>query len=238
MIRGHPLTAIIPVRGGSRGIPGKNLKRLGRDTLLERAIKLARHSPWVERILVSTDNVEMYEIARQHQAAAPSLRPAHLASDTATTLAVVEDLIETTPIKSGFLLLLQATSPLRTLADLDALCRAFEADSRAEAMVSLCAHDEPRPEKLQKLDENGFVRPYLGTRYEGPRQVLPQPLAFNGAFYLISREAFLREKSFLPARTRPFMMPPERSANLDSPADWLITRTMVEAGLWPLEELD
>jgi CMP-N-acetylneuraminic acid synthetase len=236
MIREAPVAAIIPVRGGSKGIPGKNLRRIGKDTLLERAIKLGLRSPWVDRVIVSTDHPEMHAIAQRYGVASPTLRPADLASDAATTAAVVEHVIVECEIASGYLLLLQATAPLRTLADLDALCRRFAA-SDADAIVSLAVHDEPRPEKLKRF-EAGYVAPYGGQSTEGPRQALPQPYRLNGAFYLISLAAFLREKRFMPARTLGFVMPPERSHNLDSLTDWQILEAMIAAGHWRAEEYD
>ncbi|PLX33212.1 MAG: hypothetical protein C0605_16765, partial [Hyphomicrobiales bacterium] len=236
MIKNRPVTAIIPVRGGSKGIPRKNLLRLGRDTLLERAIKLGRHSPRVERIVVSTDDPEMHDIAGRYGAAAPVLRPAHLGGDDVTTVDVVCDLIESADIEPGYLLLLQATSPLRTLADLERMCAEFEAGD-APASVSLSLHEEPHPAKMRVLDQ-GLVKPFLGAGFEGPRQQLPPVYAFNGAFYLIDRDAFLTHKSFLPDGTMGFVMPPERSANLDTMTDWHILQAMVEKGYWPLEELD
>lgn len=236
MLGGAPVTAIVPVRGGSRGIPGKNLRRIGNDTLLERAIKIGLRSRWVDRVIVSTDDPEMHAVAASHGVASPSLRPAHLADDAAKTGAVVEHLVAECGIAEGCLLLLQATAPLRTLADLDQLCRIFER-SDADAIVSLVAHDEPRPEKLKRIID-GRVVPYLADNYEGPRQALPQPYALNGAFYLISLDAFLREKGFLPQRTVAYEMPPERSHNLDSITDWQILEAMLKAGYWTLEEYD
>lgn len=234
MIRRQPLTAIVPVRGGSRGIPGKNLRRIGADTLLERAIKLGLRSPWVDRVIVSTDDPEMYSVAKRYGAASPALRPAHLATETATTVAVVQHLVAECMIAEGFLLLLQATAPLRTLADLDGLCQRYE-ERDADAIVSLVAIDEPRPEKLKRISGE-HVFPYFANAYEGPRQSLPQPYALNGAFYLISLEAFLREGGFLPRSTLAYVMPPERSHNLDTITDWNILEAMVRAGHWAVEE--
>jgi CMP-N-acetylneuraminic acid synthetase len=235
MIRGEPVTAIIPVRGGSKGIPHKNLRRIGGLSLLERAILTGKNAPRVERVIVSTDDPEMHAVAQSHGVASPSLRPAVLATDTAPAKAVIEHVIRECQIERGFLLLLQATAPLRTLADLDGLCRAYEA-SEADAAVSVAVLDEPRPEKLKRI-ENGWLRPYIGDGFEGPRQALPQPYALNGAFYLIGRDTFLREGKFLPERTLAYIMPPERSHNLDSMTDWQIFEAMVKAGHWKLEDL-
>ncbi|NJM29189.1 MAG: acylneuraminate cytidylyltransferase family protein [Rhizobiales bacterium] len=235
MLRGQPVTAIIPVRGGSKGIPRKNLRQIAGRSLLERAIALGKATKRVDRMIVSTDDLEMQAVARKHGVASPSLRPAGLATDTATAKSVVEHVIEECGIENGYVLLLQATSPLRTLGDLEGLINAFEA-SDADAAVSVAAHDEPRPEKLKRI-EDGWLRPYMGDGFEGPRQSLPQPYALNGAFYLVSLDAFRREGRFIPKRTLPFVMPQERSHNLDSLTDWQILEAMVQAGHWKLEDL-
>ncbi|NUZ05240.1 cytidylyltransferase domain-containing protein [Piscinibacter koreensis] len=236
MLRGEPLTAIIPVRGGSRGIPGKNLRPVaGGDSLLERAIKLANRGAAIDRVIVSTDDPAMHAIATRHGVQSPTLRPAHLADDTATTLAVVDHVLAECGVDRGALLILQATSPFRTLADLDAVCRLY-ASSDADAVVSLAEVDEPRPEKLKRLVD-GYVAPYLGSGFEGPRQALPQPLRLNGAFYLVGLDAFRRERSFLPRATLPYLMPDARSHNLDSSTDWQVMEAMIAAGHWRLEDV-
>lgn len=237
MIKNQPLTAVIPVRGGSKGIPGKNLYRLGRDTLLERTIKLAQRCRYVDRVLVSTDHPEMYAIAQAYGAAAPGLRPAALATDGAKTVDVVLNLIESAPILEGYVLLLQVTSPLRTLADLNDLCRTFDAaEPAAEGIVSLSRHDAPHPDKIQKIDENNFVASYLGKESMVARQLLPEVYSLNGAFYLTHRDVLIQRGTFMPARTLPFVMPMERSLNLDGPMDLFLLEALYEKGRIVLEE--
>ncbi len=82
------------------------------------------------------------------------------------------------------------------------------------------------------------MSPISQSGFEGPRQALPQPYRLNGAFYLISLEAFRRERRFIPKFTIPFLMPEERSHNLDSMTDWNIMEAMIAAGHWALEEYD
>jgi CMP-N,N'-diacetyllegionaminic acid synthase len=237
MLRGQQVTVVIPVRGGSKGIPGKNLYRLGRDTLLERTIKIAKLCPYVDRVLVSTDNQEMYDIAQRY-AAAPALRPAELATDNAKTVDVVLNLIETAPIESGWVLLLQVTSPLRTLGDLNDFCRTFDqAAPSVEAIVSLVQHDSPHPDKIQKV-ENGLVLSYLGKESMVARQLLPPVYALNGAFYLTHRETILSRGTFMPPRTLPFVMPEERSVNLDTMSDVYVLEAMLQRGVYSLEEYE
>lgn len=234
MIRGAPLTAIIPVRGGSKGIPRKNIRSVGGYSLLERTIKFARNSPRIDRIIVTTDDSEMYQVATRYGVQSPSLRPADLASDSATMDSVFEHVLQECAVNEGYLLILQVTSPFRRLGDLEGLCAAYE-QSQAEAIVSLVAIDEPRPEKM-KLIVGGHIVPYIAGGFEGPRQALPQPYRLNGAFYLISLGAFRRERRFIPKDSIPFVMPDERSHNLDSMTDWNIMEAMIAAGHWMLEE--
>jgi CMP-N,N'-diacetyllegionaminic acid synthase len=232
----HPtITAIIPARAGSKGIPGKNLWSHRGVSLLARAIRLGQHCDRVERVIVSTDSAEMQAIALAEGAECPRLRPSELANDTATSAAVVRHVIDDMAVTSEHLLLLQVTSPLRTLADCEAFLDAYLNDKPA-ASASVVKLDEPRPEKLKKL-EQGILKSYLSTHYEGPRQALPQPFALNGAFYVIGREVFLREGRFLPEATTGFEMPPERSHNLDSKQDLQVLQAMLDAGHWKLEDL-
>lgn len=234
MIRSAQVTAIIPVRGGSKGIARKNLLELDGDTLLERTIKFAKASALIERTIVTTDDQEMYEIAQRHGVAAPDLRPDDLAGDEATSDAVVAHLIEQAEIAPGLLLLLQVTTPLRTLADLDRLAREFEATGDADAAVSLCRYEGSHPAKMLQID-HGTIAPFLERTYTGPRQALPDVYVLNGAFYLIDRDVFVKERSFLPARTMPFVMESSHSANLDTPEDWQILQAMLAQGHWTAE---
>lgn len=236
MLNGKPVHAIVPARAGSKGIPGKNLYKLGKYTLLERAIRLARSSHYVDSVTVSTDDPEMLRMARECGATAPSLRPAQLASDSALTVDVVLHVMQESGIKDAYILLLQTTSPLRTLADLDGLCSAFAARcSEADAIVSLTRHDDPHPAKIQKL-VGGYVQSYLGGNGGVPRQSLPEVYRFNGAFYLVDSDIIAAQRTLLPARTLPYLMPAERSINLDHTLDLILLEALVEKGLVTVED--
>lgn len=226
MIRDDHLTAIIPARRGSKGIPSKNLYRIQGETLVERAIRLVLRSQQVDRVLVTTDDPETYELAQNLNAAPPSLRPAELASDTARTIDAVSHVIKDAEIKSGYILLLQVTTPLRTDADLKNILHEFEADPEAEAIVSVVQHDSPHPEKIMKMDGQ-YITTYIGNNPSVPRQTLPKVFALNGAFYLTSLEVIKSQGTFLPRKTIAYTMPPERSINLDGPLDILLLEALL-----------
>ena len=226
MIRNEPLTAIIPARGGSKGVPRKNLYRIEGETLVERAIRLGRASGRVDRVLVTTDDPEIYEIAKALDAAPPSLRPKAFATHQATTIDAVHHLIEDAEVTGGYLLLLQPTSPLRRVDDLQSLCARLEANLDADAIVSVVRHDTPHPHKIMKIDGR-YLRSFLGTLASVPRQSLPIVYALNGAFYLTPHRIVMEQRTFMPERTLPFEMPPERSVNLDGPLDVLLLEALL-----------
>jgi CMP-N,N'-diacetyllegionaminic acid synthase len=232
MIRGRQLTAIIPVRGGSKGIPGKNLHRVGND-------KLAKRCSYIDRVFVSTDHPEMYVISQKYGVAMPLPRPADLATDRAKTVDVVLQAMDATAITDGYVVLIQATSPLRTLEDLNGFCKAFDEDaSGGRAIVTVVRHDAPHPDKIQKV-EGGFVSSYLGKDSMVARQTLPEVYSLNGAFYLTDIVQLRSSKSFMPhGATLPYVMPHERSINLDNMFDVQMMDALLEKGILKAEDYD
>ena len=147
-------------------------------------------------------------------------------------------MIESEGIDSGWILLLQVTSPLRTLNDLNNFCRSFDNDiHRSDAAVSLVKFDSPHPDKIQKI-ENGLVKSYLGKESMVARQSLPNVYALNGAFYIAHHDILFTNRTFMPLRTMPFIMPEERSVNLDTMADVYMLEAMLARGLYKIEEYD
>ncbi len=238
MLNGKKVYAVIPVRGGSKGIPRKNLYRLGKDTLLERTIKQGLLCNYVDQVVVSTDDPEMYGVSRLYKVNAPTLRPPCLATDTAKTVDVILHLIQELNIQDAYILLLQTTAPLRTLEDMNTLFKVFEENlDKADAIVSLTAHDDPHPDKIQKIVD-GFVTSYLGHESMVPRQALPKVYRLNGAFYLTHSDIVCEQKTFMPKKTIPFLMPKEKCVNLDGMMDMYLLQTIVEKGIVQLEEYD
>lgn len=237
MINSQPVIAFIPARGGSKGIPGKNLRRVGADTLLERTIKQGLLCPYVDQVIVSTDDEEMFRIAKMNNVAAPELRPDYLASDDAKTIDVILFTLEEMKIESGYVLLLQTTTPLRTLEDINTLCESFEKENNAEAVVSVSPIGSSHPDKMQKI-ENGYLMSYLGKDSHVPRQSLPDVYDLNGACYLTHIDILKNKKTFIPEKTRPFIMPAERSVNLDTMFDWYLLEKLIDEKVVTVEEYD
>jgi len=224
MINGKKVYAIIPVRGGSKGIPGKNLYKLGNETILERAIRQAKSCSHIDQVIVSTDDPQMYEISKKHGVNAPGLRPDSLATSNAKTIDVIFHLLNELKIKDSYILLLQVTSPLRNNEDFENIFKLIT-ENKADSVVSVTAHDDPHPYKIQKI-ENGYLKSFLGYESMVPRQELPKVYRLNGAFYLTDTNTLLSKKSFFTDKTMPYLMPEERSINLDTKMDLLLLKAI------------
>lgn len=221
--RGTGVVAIIPARSGSKGLPGKNLRRVGGLPLIAHAILLARSSREVERCVVSTDSEAIAEVARRYGAEVPFLRPAELAQDDTPgeepVIHAVCWLAEHDHYCPGYVLLLQPTSPLRALEDITAAIHLARC-KRADGVVSVaCA--KPHPYWTKVVADDGRVKSFLHANGAGltRRQALPPVYAVNGAIYLAKRQVLLERRTWYTDKTYAYVMPPERSLDIDSAWD-------------------
>lgn len=229
MFDGKKVLALVPARGGSKGLPGKNVKDLGGKPLIAWSIEAGLGSAFVDEVAVSTDAEEIAEAARRWGARVPFLRPAELATDGAKSIDVALHALDWYArggIEFGYLLLLQPTSPLRTARDVDAAF-ALLSERKGKGVVSVCA-TEHHPWWSNVLPEDGclgeFLRPEL---LAASRQQLPPFYRLNGAIYLADT-AYLRQgKAFLGKETFAFIMPPERSVDIDSALDFDLADVLV-----------
>jgi CMP-N,N'-diacetyllegionaminic acid synthase len=219
------LLALIPARGGSKGIPRKNIRSFCGKPLLQWSIDAAVATTCVDQVVVSTDDPEIAEIAKACGAEVPFLRPAELASDTAPGIAPVLHALEQLP-KVTDVLLLQPTSPLRTSADIEAILVMRE-ETGSESAVSLtpCAK---HPAWSYTLSQDQQLETLLQLDGSHCRQQLPPAYVLNGALYLASRDFLLREQAFIREDTVGYVMPAERSVDIDTPLDWQLAEFLME----------
>ncbi|CUH82399.1 cytidylyltransferase domain-containing protein [Tropicibacter naphthalenivorans] len=211
--------AVITARGGSKGVPRKNVRPLGGVPLIAWTVRAALEASCVARVIVSTDDAEIAEAARDAGADVPFMRPADLASDTATSVDVMVHALEAVP---GYdrAVLLQPTSPFRTGADLDAGFALWQASPGAGGCVSVCEAAES-PWLMYGSDAAGRLNRLLPEPPNGTRrQDLPKALVLNGAFYFVDVARFLAERRFLFADSLGFEMPVARSVDIDTAADF------------------
>lgn len=211
------LLAIIPARGGSKGIPRKNIRPLCGKPLIAWSIEAALQAAGVDRVIVSTEDEEIAEVARAHGADVPFLRPRELAADDTPGIAPVLHALEQLP---GYrdVLLLQPTSPLRTAADIEGILAA-RAMANAPAAVSVVEAAQS-PYWMYRLDARQQLVNLMGMPPATRRQDLPTAYALNGALYVADTEWLQRTKTFLAEATTGYVMPAERSADIDTPLDW------------------
>jgi len=232
MINGRKLRAIIPARGGSKGIHRKNLYQIDGMSLVELSIRFAKKCTRIDDIYVSTDDAEIYAIAKKLKVETPGLRPPELASDKARTVDVLRNLVSEGLLGiEDCVLLLQPTSPLRTMKQLAAIYELFYSNwEEADAIVSVSELTGQHPYKSQKL-EKGYLTSLFNMDSSVPRQSLEKIYMPNGAFYLGKMNVYLVEDTCVPRRSLPYIMSSKDSVNLDTPLDLILLEALVEKGM-------
>lgn len=221
MIKNHPVLALIPARGGSKGIPRKNLTPIGGRPLVAWTLKAALGSQCIDQVWLSSDDVEILEVGRA-LGAHTLLRPYAFANDTASAMVVVEHFLGSLPDEVAkldpFIVYLQPTSPLRTAAHLDTAFAQMEAQG-AHTLISVVAV-ETSPFKTFKVGRDGRLQSLFDEQLSNARrQDLPKTFIPNGAIYIFQRSEFLAHQGFPSNGSLPFIMTAEDSIDLDSPDD-------------------
>jgi CMP-N,N'-diacetyllegionaminic acid synthase len=217
--------SLIPARGGSKGLPGKNIRPFLGKPLITHTIEAVRDSGVACRIVVSTDNAEIERISVESGAEVPFFRPAVLANDTAPVLAAALHALDwfekNDEWKPEWLLLLQPTSPLRTADD---ILRAFDLIRlpNTDAVVAV-SETKSHPFWAKTLDSSGHLQPFIeDQKTPARRQELPPAYALNGLLYLVRVSALRNEQAFCPVKARPLIIPSIRAFDIDSEEDFLI----------------
>ena len=227
---GTPVLALVPARGGSRGIPRKNLAPLRGRPLLQWTVDAARTSRLVDRTVVSSDDEEILALALALGVEALR-RPASIAGDNASAIDVVAHFLDglDRPTRSSdpLIVYLQPTSPLRTSAHLDgALSAMADAGARCTMSVAECAHS---PFKAFRLDGAGRLQSLFEESLSNARrQDLPRTFQPNGAIYAFPASAFVERGGFPSNGAVPYVMPPEASIDIDRPEDLRAAERILE----------
>lgn len=219
MYNGKRIVGIIPARGGSKGIPHKNIAVLGGKPLIAYTIEAAKTSEYLDRCIVSTDSEVIRELACRWGADIPFMRPEEIAQDTTESIEVVIHVLnwfEKNGEQYDYVILLQPTSPLRSGEHID---KAIEKiiDSQAESLVSLTEVSE-NPIHMRYL-ENGKLIKIVDYKGRSRRQDYPAFYKINGAIYINTVEMLLKKRVFVDDDTRPFMMNKLCSIDIDSQDD-------------------
>lgn len=225
------IIGLITARGGSKSVPGKNISPLAGKPLIAWTIEAALRCKELNRVIVSTDDEKIAKIAQQWGAEVPFIRPAELAQDASSHISVVLHAIHWLEEKEGFcpdyIMLLQPTSPFRTVEDMRKTIQLAKTHN-AVAVVSVCEATK-HPYKTFKLIENGTIEYFIPSNIEYMyRQALPKVYEENGAIYLNTRESLLTGKTFLPKGSMPYFMPKERSIDVDTLWDFYLAELILK----------
>ena len=215
---------LITARGGSKGLPGKNLKELGGIPLIGWTINAAKLAPSISRLILSSDDQQIIETARQFGCEAPFIRPASLATDAATSMDVILHALEQSP-GYEYVVLLQPTSPLRTSTDIES-CISACIQSQAPAVVSV-SEAKTHPWMCYRYNDHAFLESYIKGVTPVRRQEMPIAYEVNGAVYVARVEWLKSQRSFISDLTKTYLMPIERSVDIDSSIDFLVAESLI-----------
>ncbi|EZP67967.1 acylneuraminate cytidylyltransferase family protein [Pseudomonas sp. CCUG 57209] len=224
------ILAIVPARGGSKRLPGKNIKVLGGRPLIAWTIEAAQQSGVVTDVVISTDDVAIADVARTFGGSVLSMRPAHLATDIASSFDVVVQVLDEYETAHGAVdgvMLLQPTSPFRSAESIRRAVLQYQQDV-SRSVVSVAAASS-HPAWCFRL-EGDTMTPFLGWESLSKRsQDLEPAYTLDGAIYLLAPDVLREQKRFLGPGTVPLVMTDSReSLDIDTLEDWDIAVRMLE----------
>lgn len=213
---------MIPARGGSKGIAGKNIRSLGGKPLIQWTIESAIRAAVLDRLILSTDDEAIAEAGRAMGVEVPFRRPAALATDEASMIDVVTHALhqlEVSHYVPDAIAVLQPTSPLRTPQHIR---RAIDLLRAADSVCSVVALPKQlSPHYVMRIGESGYLEHFLkdGSLYTR-RQDVPAAYSREGTIYLVRRDVVLRDQDLYGRRCTPLLMDPHESLSIDGEDDW------------------
>ncbi|TRZ52420.1 acylneuraminate cytidylyltransferase family protein [bacterium] len=232
MYKDHVVVCVIPARGGSKGLPGKNIKMFCGKPLIAHTIEHARQSKYIDRVIVSTETEEIAQISLEYGAEVPFIRPMELAGDSSSTVDVLLHAIKWLENVDRYafdiLLLLHTTTPLRSVEDINR-CIALMVEEKADNVFSVTeAHRNPYFNMVEE-GSDGFVRLVKEGCYL-TRQSAPKVYDMNASIYVWWKNVLKEGKKIFLKKTKAYVMPKERSIDIDDDLDFRIAELLRTKG--------
>lgn len=231
MYKGKKILAIIPARGGSKGLPGKNIRPLLGKPLIGWSIEHAQQSKYIDEIFISTDSPEIAAVAETFGVKVPYLRPADLASDSAPSSGFVIHTIEEYQKKGqtfDYILLLEPTSPSRKNEDIDrAIMLAIENPNK-DGVVSLGEVHMEHPSIVKKITNKNMIEPYVETQKVTQRQQLSKAYFPYGVVYLVKVNTFMDTRQFYGSNSIPMFIERWQCYEVDDIYDFLAIEAILK----------
>lgn len=219
---------IIPARGGSKGIPRKNIIMINKFPLIYYTIKAAQGSKQLDDFIISTEDEEIASLSRKFEGKVLQLRPRYLAQDTTPTIDVIRYEVEIYQKKTGEkvtdLVLLQPTSPLRNEKDIDNAIRIYLSQN-TKSLISVTKSLHSHPYYMYKISENNRLIPLYSKNFVF-RKDLPLLFIRNGAIYITNISLAKRGK-LITNRPSYYIMSDEKSINIDTPQDLIVMKAIL-----------
>lgn len=231
-----PVLCIIPARGGSKGLPGKNIRPLAGLPLIEHSIRCAKMCPGLDRVIVSTDSREIADVAVKAGAVVPFIRPAELATDTAAMFDVLRhahsEMERIEGRQFGAILLLDPTSPGRLPEDVSKALGLLEADGSADGVVGV-SRPEFNPYWHCVVERDGYMSPLIeGAGRYVRRQDVPPVYRINATLYLWRRSFFVKVKgSWMDGRYLMLEVPESRAVHIDHIEEFRLAEILIREGI-------
>lgn len=228
------ILAIIPARGGSKGIKNKNIKKLHKKPLLSYTAKAALNSKYFDKIVLSTDNKKIASIGVKLGFELPFIRPKELGGDDTPMFLVIKhclnELKKTCKYEPDIIVILQPTSPLRSSTHIDSAIEMF-LNNKADSLVSISEIPHTMiPYSAMRLTPKGYLNFFLKyDEKKNLRQKKPKFYSRNGALYIFSRECFEKKKSIFGNKILPFLISKENSIDIDDNLDWFIADSLLKS---------
>lgn len=227
MYLGKKILALITARGGSKGIPRKNIKLLGGKPLICWTIDAALESKNIDLLILSSEDEEIISIAKKANCEVPFVRPFHLAQDQTTSMDVIMHALDNVEGIFDYLLLLQPTSPFRSSTDIDEIIETC-LDHDSKMMVSV-ARLKKHPMFMYQLN-GAFLKSFIAAEEQQRRQDMPAAYEHNGALYLSSIDFLKKVKSYNVPEAMAFEMIGAANLDIDDQVDWQYAELLLENG--------
>jgi len=235
MINEKSVLAVIPARAGSKGLPGKNIKKLLGKPLILWSVEAAKQCKYIDDIYVSTDSNEIADIVKQSGISVPSLRPNNLATDNSSSIDVVIFSIDDAQKKFNkvydLVVLLEPTSPLRDYSDISSALEELVATNNAKAITGLGIIEDHHPEFIVSLSKDGFHKPYVERKETSGhlrRQDISKLYFHEGSIYISYIDYFKKVKSFYTEKTIGYIVPKWKSLEVDDIYDFIMIEAIMK----------
>ena len=232
MINGKSVLALIPARGGSKGLSGKNILPLAGKPLISWSIETAHGSKYIDKCIVSTDDKDIADVAKSYKCEIPFMRPKELSLDEAPSFPVMAHAVEffkKNNLHFDYFILLEPTSPLRDTKDIDCALEKLNSNKDiADSIVGVSKVESTHPVFDVRINNAGLIEPYVGKKFKSFRRQDIEPLYFKeGSIYVSDTKVLLNKKNFYHDRTLPYIVPRWKSLEIDEMVDLIIAESLM-----------